>query len=30
MAKHGRKYVEALERVDREHEYEPAEAVSLL
>jgi large subunit ribosomal protein L1 len=30
MAKHGKKYVEAKAKVDREHEYEPLEAVSLL
>src|SRR5213596_3421786 len=30
MAKHGKKYVEAKSKVDREHEYEPAEAVNLL
>jgi len=30
MAKHGKKYVEAKSKVDREHEYEPNEAVSLL
>src|SRR5438874_9392211 len=30
MAKHGKKYVEAKSKVDREHEYEPAEAVRLL
>jgi len=30
MAKHGKKYVEAKAKVDREHEYEPAEAVALL
>src|SRR5258705_5848128 len=30
MAKHGKKYSEAKAKVDREHEYEPAEAVKLL
>src|SRR5947208_8466561 len=30
MAKHGKKYIEAKAKVDREHEYEPAEAVELL
>jgi large subunit ribosomal protein L1 len=30
MAKHGKSYVEAKSKVDREHEYEPAEAVHLL
>jgi large subunit ribosomal protein L1 len=30
MAKHGKSYVEAKAKVDREHEYEPAEAVRLL
>src|SRR3954451_9952045 len=30
MAKHGKKYLEAKAKIDREHEYEPAEAVSLL
>jgi large subunit ribosomal protein L1 len=30
MAKHGKAYVEAKAKVDREHEYEPAEAVKLL
>jgi large subunit ribosomal protein L1 len=30
MAKHGKNYVESKARVDREHEYEPAEAVKLL
>jgi large subunit ribosomal protein L1 len=30
MAKHGKKYLEAKARIDREHEYEPAEAVALL
>jgi len=30
MAKHGNKYIEAKAKVDREHEYEPAEAVALL
>src|SRR5689334_11387080 len=30
MAKHGKKYLEAKSKVDREHEYEPAEAVKLL
>ncbi len=30
MAKHGRKYLEARQRVDREHEYAPAEAVKLV
>src|SRR5213592_252448 len=30
MAKHGKKYVEAKSKVDREHEYEPAEAVNLV
>ena len=30
MARHGRKYLEARARVDREHEYPPAEAVRLV
>jgi large subunit ribosomal protein L1 len=30
VAKHGKKYLEAKAKVDREHEYEPAEAVKLL
>jgi large subunit ribosomal protein L1 len=30
MAKHGRTYLEARERVDREHEYEPAEAIRMV
>src|SRR3954451_1910443 len=30
MAKHGKAYAEAKAKVDREHEYEPAEAVKLL
>jgi large subunit ribosomal protein L1 len=30
MPKHGKAYVEAKSKVDREHEYEPAEAVKLL
>ena len=30
MARHGKNYVEAKAKVDREHEYEPAEAVRLL
>jgi len=30
MAKHGRKYTEARARIDREHEYAPAEAVRLV
>jgi large subunit ribosomal protein L1 len=30
MAKHGRRYLEARERIDREREYEPAEAIHLL
>jgi large subunit ribosomal protein L1 len=30
MAKHGRSFVEALGKVDREHEYTPAEAVGLV
>ena len=30
MPKHGKAYVEAKAKVDREHEYEPAEAVKLL
>jgi large subunit ribosomal protein L1 len=30
MAKHGKTYVSSLQRVDREHEYEPAEAVKLV
>ena len=30
MARHGKNYVEAKAKVDREHEYEPAEAVALL
>jgi large subunit ribosomal protein L1 len=30
MAKHGKKYLASLQRVDRLHEYEPAEAVALV
>jgi len=30
MAKHGKKYAEALQRVDREREYEPADAIRLV
>jgi large subunit ribosomal protein L1 len=30
MAKHGKKYLDAREKFDREHEYEPAEAISLV
>jgi large subunit ribosomal protein L1 len=30
MAKHGRHYLEAREKIDREREYEPAEALSLV
>jgi large subunit ribosomal protein L1 len=30
MAKHGKKYIEARQRLDREHEYSPAEAVKLV
>src|SRR5215208_3050943 len=30
MAKHGKKYLESKAKVDREQEYEPAEAVKLL
>jgi large subunit ribosomal protein L1 len=30
MAKHGRHYLEAREKIDRDHEYEPAEALSLV
>src|SRR5881397_3690348 len=30
MARHGKNYIEAKAKVDREHEYEPAEAVRLL
>src|SRR5664280_1455617 len=30
MSKHGRRYTEALATVDREHEYEPAEAIALV
>ena len=30
MAKHGKKYLEARARIDREHEYTPAEAVRLV
>src|SRR3954468_18043483 len=30
MAKHGKHYLEARERIDREREYEPAEALSLV
>src|SRR3982750_3734904 len=30
MARHGKNYVEAKAKIDREHEYEPAEAVKLL
>jgi large subunit ribosomal protein L1 len=30
MAKHGKAYIEARKRLDREHEYQPAEAIALL
>ncbi len=30
MPKHGRKYSEARQRIDREHEYEPSEAIRLV
>jgi large subunit ribosomal protein L1 len=30
MAKHGKKFIEARDRIDREHEYAPAEAVALV
>ncbi|MEJ7786451.1 MAG: 50S ribosomal protein L1 [Solirubrobacteraceae bacterium] len=30
MAKHGKKYLASLERVDRHHDYEPAEAIALV
>ncbi|MEZ4522835.1 MAG: hypothetical protein R3A46_14500 [Thermomicrobiales bacterium] len=30
MVKHGKKYEAAMDRIDREHEYPPAEAVKLL
>jgi large subunit ribosomal protein L1 len=30
MAKHGKAYVEARQRYDREHEYAPAEAIALV
>ena len=30
MSKHGKRYTEVLAKVDREHEYEPAEAVALV
>jgi large subunit ribosomal protein L1 len=30
MAKHGKKYLEARQRIDREHEYTPADAVRLV
>jgi large subunit ribosomal protein L1 len=30
MARHGRRYLEAREKVDREHEYPPAEAIALI
>jgi large subunit ribosomal protein L1 len=30
MAKHGKKYTAALERVDRNHEYPPAEAIAMV
>jgi large subunit ribosomal protein L1 len=30
MAKHGKSFVAALEKVDREREYSPAEAVALV
>ena len=30
MAKHGKRYVDNLAKVDREHEYTPAEAISLI
>jgi large subunit ribosomal protein L1 len=30
MAKHGKTYADAREKFDREHEYEPAEAISLV
>src|SRR4051794_5592369 len=30
MAKHGKKYTEAFQRVDRERNYEPVEAINLV
>jgi len=30
MARHGKKYLEARQRYDREHEYQPAEAIALV
>ncbi len=30
MARHGKTYLDAREKLDREHEYEPAEAISLV
>src|SRR6478672_8733879 len=30
MSKHGRRYSEQLQKVDREREYEPAEAIALV
>ena len=30
MAKHGRSFIEARGKVDREHEHQPAEAVKLI
>jgi large subunit ribosomal protein L1 len=30
MAKHGKSYVEVKQKVDREHEYQPAEAIALV
>ena len=30
MSKHGKRYTELLTKVDREHEYEPAEAIALV
>jgi large subunit ribosomal protein L1 len=30
MSAHGKRYAEGLQKVDREHEYEPAEAISLI
>jgi large subunit ribosomal protein L1 len=30
MARHGKKYLEARQKLDREHEYAPAEAISLV
>jgi large subunit ribosomal protein L1 len=30
MSRHGKRYLEQLEKVDREHEYEPGEAIALV